>query len=167
MAADLDFFIYTVPSDCGDWLAAFEGKELIFLGNYGAGKKLVEGDLAKFFETHYNFKVGKFTPAKWTKGNFWKKKHKIKLQGTEFQVKVWLELLNIPYGSTVTYSDIAKRVKKPSAVRAVSTAIGQNPISYWIPCHRVIGKGANKFKYHWGPETKKHLLVTEGVFELA
>ncbi|MFM6929745.1 MAG: methylated-DNA--[protein]-cysteine S-methyltransferase, partial [Bdellovibrio sp.] len=66
-----------------------------------------------------------------------------------------------------TYSDIAKKIKKPSAVRAVSTAIGQNPISYWIPCHRVVGKGANKFKYHWGAETKKHLLVTEGVFELA
>lgn len=159
---DLEFRIYKVPSEFGDWLAAFEGKDLIFLGNYNLGKKLVEGDLAEFFHKNYHFHVGSFTPVKWSKGNFWQTKHNIKLQGTEFQVRVWLELLKIPMGKTWTYSELAKKLRKPSAVRAVASAIAQNPISYWIPCHRVVGKNTNKLKYHWGPETKKHLLTAEG-----
>ena len=160
---DLEFNVYKVSSEFGDWLAAFDKDELIFLGSYNAGKKLVEGDLAEFFHTHYHFHVGSFTPAKWTKGNFWNKKHKIKLQGTEFQVKVWLEILKVPFGKTITYSELAKKIRKPTAGRAVASAVGQNPISYWIPCHRIVGKNKNVLKYHWGPETKKSLLTFEGV----
>lgn len=160
--ADLEFNVYKVSSQFGDWLAAFEGDELIFLGSYNEGKKLVEGDLAKLFKTYYGFDVGSFTAAKWTKGNFWNKKHKIKLQGTEFQMKVWLELLKIPAGKTLTYSELAKKLRKPSAVRAVASAVAKNPVSYWIPCHRVVGKNAAKLKYHWGPKTKQALLLAEG-----
>ncbi|WP_347358804.1 methylated-DNA--[protein]-cysteine S-methyltransferase [Bdellovibrio sp.] len=159
--ADLEFHIYKVPSEYGEWLAAFDQDELIFLGSYNAGKKLVEGDLADFFKTHYGFKVGPFVPAKWNQGNFWTQKHKIKLQGTEFQMKVWLELLKIPAGKTVTYSELAKKLRRPSAVRAVASAVGKNPISYWIPCHRVVGKNGNTLKYHWGPEVKEYLLKVE------
>lgn len=162
---DLLFKIFKVSSPIGDWLAAFDNDELIFLGSYEGGKKLVEGDLAKHFKTHYGFNVGSFTAAKWTKGNFWKQKHKIKLQGTDFQVKVWLELLKIPRGKTLTYSQLASKIRKPSAVRAVSTAIGKNPICYYIPCHRVMGKGASKLKYHYGPAVKKSLLVAEGALD--
>ncbi|NUN06331.1 MAG: methylated-DNA--[protein]-cysteine S-methyltransferase [Bdellovibrio sp.] len=159
---DLEFHVYKVPSEFGDWLAAFDGDELIFLGSYNAGKKLVEGDLADFFHKHYHFHVGSFTAAKWTKGNFWNKKHKIKLQGSEFQVKVWLEILKVPFGKTITYSELAKKIRKPSAVRAVASAVGQNPIAYWIPCHRIVGKNKNSMKYHWGLKTKKNLLTFEG-----
>lgn len=161
---DLEFNVYKVESPLGEWLAAFEDKELVFLGSYAAGKKLVEGDLAKFFKDLYGFKLGKFTPAKWTKGNFWNKKHKVKVMGTDFQMKVWLDLLSIPEGETRTYSEIAKRVKKPSATRAVASAVAKNPIAYWIPCHRVVGKGAAKLKYHWGPKLKKGLLEMEGAW---
>lgn len=159
---DLEFYIYKVPSDFGNWLAAFENDELIFLGSYNMGKKLVEDDLSDFFHTHYHFHVGSFTPAKWSKGNFWNKKHKIKLQGTEFQMKVWLELIKIPRGKTSTYSELAKKIRKPSAVRAVASAVAKNPISYWIPCHRVVGKNSKLLKYHWGPQLKKDLLIAEG-----
>lgn len=160
--ADLEFNIYKVSSENGDWLAAFEKDDLIYLGSYNAGKKLVESDLAALFKRNYGFEVGSFTPMKWTKGNFWNKKHKIKLQGTEFQMKVWLELLKIPRGQTWTYSELAKKVRKPSAVRAVASAVAKNPISYWIPCHRVVGKNGAKLKYHWGPKTKEALLQKEG-----
>lgn len=159
---DLEFYLYKVPSEIGDWLAVFEADELVFLGSYNNGKKQLEEDLEKFLHTHYHFHIGKFQPAKWTKGNFWTKKHKIKLQGTEFQMKVWLELLKIPRGTTVSYSDIAKRIKKPRAVRAVGTAIGQNPVCVWIPCHRVVGKNGNITKYRYGKEIKKGLLKKEG-----
>ncbi|MNS88941.1 Methylated-DNA--protein-cysteine methyltransferase, inducible [compost metagenome] len=122
----------------------------------------MEGDLAKFFEQHYHFKVGSFTPAKWTKGNFWTTQHKIKLQGTEFQVKVWIELTKIAQGKTITYSGLAKKLRKPSATRAVASAVAKNPICFWIPCHRVVGKNGAVLKYHWGPALKKKLLTEEG-----
>ena len=160
---DLEFFLYKVPSEAGDWLAAFEGDELIFLGCYSMGKKLVEDDLTKLFKTYYNFDAGKFSTVKWTKGNFWKKKHKIKLMGTEFQMKVWLELLKIPHGKTMTYSELAKKVGKPAAVRAVASAVARNPVSFWVPCHRVVGKGKNQLGYHWGSDMKRTLLTMEGV----
>jgi AraC family transcriptional regulator of adaptative response/methylated-DNA-[protein]-cysteine methyltransferase len=159
---ELEFYLYKVSSEVGEWLAVFEADEMVFLGSYNIGKKEIEADLSGFLHKHYNFHIGKFQVAKWTKGNFWKKKHKIKLQGTEFQMKVWLELIKIPRGITVTYSDIAKKIKKPKAIRAVGTAVGQNPVAVWIPCHRVIGKNGNIFKYRGGTETKIGLLKTEG-----
>lgn len=160
---DLEFKIYKVPSEFGEWLAAFEDDQLIFLGSYKGGKKLVEGDLTELIEKFYGVRVGTFTPAKWTAGNFWTTQHQLKLQGTEFQMKVWLELLKVPAGRIITYSELAKKLRKASAVRAVASAVGKNPISYWIPCHRVVGKGDNLLKYHWGPEVKRYLLKKEGV----
>lgn len=158
---DLEFYLYKVPSEVGDWLAVFENDEMVFLGSYNIGKKNVEKDLSDFLYKHYHFHIGKFQTVSWTKGNFWKKKHKIKLMGTEFQMKVWLELTQIPHGTTVTYSDIARRIKKPKAARAVGSAIGQNPVCVWIPCHRVVGKNGNLLKYRGGPETKRGLLQAE------
>ncbi len=162
--ADLEFNIFKVSSEFGDWLAAFEGKELIFLGSYSAGKKLAEDELAELFKINYHFEVGKFTPAKWTKGNFWKAKHKIKLEGTEFQMKVWLELIKIPKGKTLTYSEVAKKIRKPSSYRAVASAVAKNPVAFYIPCHRVVGKGTtagSRLKYHWGSDLKRKLLASE------
>ena len=159
---DLEFRLYKVPSAFGDWLAVFEGSDLIYLGSYAQGKTYLTDSLNKFFKMNYNFHLGSFTPTKWTKGNFWKTRHKLKLQGTELQARVWRELLNIPRGETWTYSDLAKKIKKPTAVRAVASALGANPICYWIPCHRVVGKNTNKLKYHWGSQLKKELLQHEG-----
>ncbi|HWU43060.1 MAG TPA: methylated-DNA--[protein]-cysteine S-methyltransferase [Bdellovibrio sp.] len=163
--ADLEFHIFKVASSFGDWLAAFEGDEMIFLGNYNIGKTSVEKELEKLFHDNYHFHSGKIIPTKWKKGNFWQAKHKIKLQGTEFQMKVWLELIKIPEGKTLSYSELAKKIRKPAAVRAVASAVAKNPIAYYIPCHRVVGKGtttSSKLKYHWGSDLKRALLTEEG-----
>lgn len=152
----LEFMIYKIPSEWGPWLAAFEGDELIFLDNYEASESLEE-DLAAFFERHYGVELGDFTPAKWTRGHFWDTQHKIKLQGTDFQLQVWMELVKIPRGKTLTYTELAEKLNKANAVRAVASAVAKNPIAYWIPCHRVISSSANKV-LPW----KKKILQSEG-----
>ncbi|MEL6254817.1 MAG: methylated-DNA--[protein]-cysteine S-methyltransferase [Bacteroidota bacterium] len=86
---------------------------------------------------------------------------KLLVQGTNFQLKVWEALLNIPGGALTTYGDIAERISKPKAVRAVGTAVGKNPIAYLIPCHRVIRKEGKLGEYRWGSDRKKALIGWE------
>ena len=85
----------------------------------------------------------------------------LRLSGTEFQVRVLEELQRIPYGATVSYSDIAERIGRPRAVRAVGAANGRNPIPIIIPCHRVIGRGGSLTGFGGGLETKAALLRLE------
>lgn len=84
------------------------------------------------------------------------------LKGTEFQMKVWKELQRVPYGKTLTYKDIAAKVKSPKAVRAVGTANGKNPLCVIIPCHRIIGSNGKLSGYAWGIDLKEKLLKLEG-----
>ena len=77
--------------------------------------------------------------------------------GTNFQVNVWRALMQIPAGTLRSYSHIAKAVGKPMAARAVGSAIGSNPIAFFIPCHRVLQQSGNIGGYHWGL-TRKHLI---------
>jgi methylated-DNA-[protein]-cysteine S-methyltransferase len=81
--------------------------------------------------------------------------------GTEFQISVWNQLLNIPCGVTRTYGDIARRLKNPDAVRAVGAANGQNPIAIIIPCHRVVGSNGKLTGYAGGIDRKLWLLKHE------
>ena len=81
--------------------------------------------------------------------------------GSPFQIKVWRALLQIKAGQVVTYSDVATEIDQPSSVRAVGTAIGRNPISFLIPCHRVIQKSGGLGGYHWGFAVKEYLLAFE------
>ncbi len=81
--------------------------------------------------------------------------------GTPFQQKVWAELCNIPYGQTRTYEDIAKKIGKPTAIRAVAHAIGKNSLPVVVPCHRVIRKDGSLGGYRWGIAKKKKLLALE------
>lgn len=81
--------------------------------------------------------------------------------GTDFQQQVWNELLNIPYGATISYKEIAQNIGKPKAVRAVAGAIGANGISILIPCHRVIGSDKSLTGYAGGLKAKKMLLQIE------
>ena len=85
------------------------------------------------------------------------------LWGTTFQINVWKELQKIPYGVKSNYSAIAKKIQKPSAVRAVGSAIGRNPIMIYVPCHRVIKKSGDLGDYAWGMLKKKKLLHIESV----
>jgi AraC family transcriptional regulator, regulatory protein of adaptative response / methylated-DNA-[protein]-cysteine methyltransferase len=83
------------------------------------------------------------------------------VQGTNFQLKVWEALLKIPAGAVTTYQHIAESIQNAGAVRAVGTAIGQNPVAYLIPCHRVIRKEGVVGQYHWGSTRKRALLGME------
>lgn len=83
------------------------------------------------------------------------------LVGTDFQQQVWNELLNIPYGATTSYKEIAQSIGKPKAVRAVAGAIGANGISILIPCHRVVGSDNSLTGYAGGLKAKKMLLQIE------
>lgn len=83
------------------------------------------------------------------------------LQGTAFQIMVWKEVLNIPYGSTATYSEIAIRIGKPHASRAVGMACNRNPLLIAVPCHRVVGAAGKITGYVAGIERKRFLLELE------
>lgn len=85
----------------------------------------------------------------------------IKLEGTDFQIKVWKELLKIPYGETCSYLDIAKRIGNPKASRAVGMANNKNKIIIIVPCHRVIGSNKKLVGYACGLDVKEKLLELE------
>lgn len=83
------------------------------------------------------------------------------LIGAPFQIKVWEALLQVPSGHVTTYSDIARAIGSPKAVRAVGTAVGKNPISWLIPCHRALRKSGELGGYHWGTPVKRAMLAFE------
>lgn len=93
----------------------------------------------------------------------WSKLHQIKLhlKGTDFQLKVWETLLKIPMGKLTTYGNIARHIEHPKASRAVGTAIGDNPVAFLIPCHRVIQSSGLLGGYHWGTTRKTAMIGWE------
>lgn len=97
----------------------------------------------------------------------WNKLEKIKLhvKGTDFQLKVWETLLKIPSGKLTTYGDIAKSIDNPKASRAVGSAVGDNPVSFIIPCHRVIRSTGIIGEYHWGSSRKSAMIGWEKAAE--
>ena len=82
--------------------------------------------------------------------------------GTAFQQKVWRELLEIPFGTTISYQELAHRLGDPKSIRAAASANGKNPIAIIVPCHRVIGSGGEMTGYAGGIQRKKALLKLEG-----
>jgi AraC family transcriptional regulator of adaptative response/methylated-DNA-[protein]-cysteine methyltransferase len=85
------------------------------------------------------------------------------LRGTEFQCSVWKALLNIPKGQVISYGDVANDIGNPKASRAVGSAVGENPVSLIVPCHRVVQAGGGLGNYGWGVDLKKKILRLEGV----
>jgi AraC family transcriptional regulator of adaptative response/methylated-DNA-[protein]-cysteine methyltransferase len=86
---------------------------------------------------------------------------RVVLIGTDFEVRVWETLLKIPLGRAVCYSDIASKIAAPKASRAVGAAVGKNPISFVVPCHRALGKGGALTGYHWGLTRKQAMIGWE------
>ncbi|MFK0161799.1 methylated-DNA--[protein]-cysteine S-methyltransferase [Rhizobium sp. NPDC090279] len=86
---------------------------------------------------------------------------RVVLIGSDFQLRVWESLLKIPMGRAVTYSDIASDIGQPKAMRAVGAAVGRNPISFVVPCHRALGKNGQLTGYHWGLTRKRAMLGWE------
>jgi AraC family transcriptional regulator, regulatory protein of adaptative response / methylated-DNA-[protein]-cysteine methyltransferase len=98
-----------------------------------------------------------FDPKQWQR----EQPLRVVLIGTDWEVRVWDTLLKIPMGKLVTYSDIAGKLEKPTASRAVGTAVGKNPVSFVVPCHRVVGKSGDVTGYHWGITRKRAMLGWE------
>jgi len=87
----------------------------------------------------------------------------LRLRGTEFQVRVWRALRQIPAGHTTSYADLARRIGQPSAVRAVANACGANPVAILVPCHRIVRSDGSLGGYRWGVERKRALLAAEAL----
>ncbi|MBB3933523.1 AraC family transcriptional regulator of adaptative response/methylated-DNA-[protein]-cysteine methyltransferase [Kaistia hirudinis] len=98
-----------------------------------------------------------FEPSRWREDT----PLRIVLIGSDFEVRVWETLLSVPLGHAATYSQIAEKVNKPRAARAVGTAVGRNPISFVVPCHRILGKTGALHGYHWGLTRKRAMLGWE------
>jgi methylated-DNA-[protein]-cysteine S-methyltransferase len=120
---------------------------------------LSEGDISKKIPTVLKESIkqlGEYFDGKRTDFNF-----KLNPQGTDFQQKVWQELLKIPFGKTVSYMDITKKLGDVKAIRAVASANGKNPLWIVVPCHRVIGTDGSLTGYAGGLWRKKWLLEHE------
>ncbi len=132
-----------------------------FIDNAEQGLQLLKSHypnavlVADEIENHIN--ATEIINGNWTRP----KEIKLHVRGTDFQLKVWEALLKIPYGKLSTYGSIAEEINKPSAARAVGTAIGSNPVAYLIPCHRVIQASGKSGGYMWGPTRKTALLGWE------
>jgi AraC family transcriptional regulator of adaptative response/methylated-DNA-[protein]-cysteine methyltransferase len=98
-----------------------------------------------------------FDPTRWSPED----PVRVVLIGTDFEVEVWETLLTIPVGQATTYSDVARKIGRPSASRAVGAAVGKNPISFVVPCHRVVGSTGALTGYHWGVPRKRAILGWE------
>jgi AraC family transcriptional regulator of adaptative response/methylated-DNA-[protein]-cysteine methyltransferase len=98
-----------------------------------------------------------FDPSQWQPSQ----PLRVVLIGTDWEVRVWEALMQIPMGRLVTYSDIAGKVRSPAAARAVGAAVGKNPVSFVVPCHRVVGKSGELTGYHWGITRKRAMLGWE------
>lgn len=98
-----------------------------------------------------------FDPARWSA----ERPLRLVLIGSAFEVSVWETLLRIPLGRAATYGDIAARLGKPKAARAVGSAVGRNPLSFVVPCHRVLGKTGSLCGYHWGLTRKQAIIGWE------
>ena len=104
-----------------------------------------------------SYAIDAFNPSRWSSGE----PLRVVLIGTDFQIRVWEALLDIPLGAAMTYGSIARRLCKPSASRAVGAAVGRNPISFVVPCHRAVGSTGALTGYHWGVTRKRAMLGWE------
>jgi AraC family transcriptional regulator, regulatory protein of adaptative response / methylated-DNA-[protein]-cysteine methyltransferase len=98
-----------------------------------------------------------FKPENWRKDE----PLRVVFIGTDFEIRVWETLLRIPLGKRSTYSDVAAHIGRPKAARAVGAAVGRNPVSFVVPCHRVLGKSGSLCGYHWGLTRKRAILGWE------
>jgi len=129
--------------DFFEWLKKHFDLEMV-ADNRARNKEVID-QLTRYF----NGRLAKFTCP-------------VDLMGTPFQTRVWRELAKIPYGTTITYKHLAKRVQVPKAFQAVGRANGANPLPIIIPCHRVIGSDGSLVGYAYSVKTKEFLLRLEG-----
>lgn len=147
------------PTVCGDILLASEGDALQLLDfQQGSKARRVQGDWKR---DAILFRPVREQVLAYLNGELRQFSIAVAPQGTPFQQQVWQALQTIPYGETASYSDIASRIGRPRAVRAVGAANGANPVSLIIPCHRVIGRNGALTGYAGGLAVKQRLLALE------
>ena len=135
-------------------------------GLCGIGFAAETGTDATFADLHDRWPNARFVenPGQlkpWADAAFTRAHTPLHLIGAPFQIKVWEALLNTPSGQVTTYGDLAHTIGSPLAARAVGTAVGRNPVSFLIPCHRVIRKSGALGGYHWGLPIKRAMLAWE------
>ncbi|KAA6336813.1 Bifunctional transcriptional activator/DNA repair enzyme Ada [termite gut metagenome] len=151
-------------SPFGETLIASTSKGVCYLA-FSDNREQTFGELKLFFPNaeytnrtdEYQQQVLPFFTEDWEN----LKPIKLHLKGTEFQLKIWKLLLQIPAGELTTYNEIARRMGNPKASRAVGTAVGSNPVSFLVPCHRVIRSDGTLGGYHWGLPRKKSMIDWE------
>lgn len=140
----------TRETDFGTEVSLWNGDTLYALG-FGEVSPVKSNLRSQFASIHSYGEVGAMP----------QKPKAISLVGTSFQHNVWQVLMQIPLGEKITYQSIAEKIGNPKAVRAVGTAIGRNPISLYVPCHRVIRRDGHMGGYRWGVDIKEKLLHSE------
>src|SRR5690606_3830388 len=98
-----------------------------------------------------------FDPAQWDP----EQPVRLVMIGSQFEIKVWETLLKVPPGRAATYGEVARAVGRPNAARAIGRAVGRNPISFVVPCHRIVGSTGALTGYHWGIARKRAILGWE------
>ncbi|WP_151776505.1 methylated-DNA--[protein]-cysteine S-methyltransferase [Acinetobacter nosocomialis] len=161
---ELNYSVETSPF--GDLLVVSSEKEICSV-RFVDSRENIEDIIKQYFpkaQLRNHSPIWHQQIAQWFRQDFsehLQQKLPLNLAGTPFQLQVWEALLTIPEGQLRTYQDIADQIGKPKAVRAVATAIGQNPIAYLIPCHRVIRATGMVGEYHWQKGRKLALLAWE------
>ncbi len=155
------------PSPFGEALAVLAPRGLAGLGFVDeAGREAALADMRRRWpKAQFREDAGAtapcvrraFDPAHWRADQ----PLRIVLIGSDFEVQVWTALLKVPVGGATTYTDVAREIGRPSAARAVGAAVGRNPISFVVPCHRVLGKGGALTGYHWGVVRKQAMIGWE------
>ena len=156
-----DLSCLTMQSPIGELLLVAD--ESAFTGVYYAGRKHIPA-IHKNWKTDWKNPILKEAVAQ-LKDYFAGKRDEfdlpLRMTGTGFQEKVWKEIARIPFGETLTYSELARRVGSPTAIRAAGASTGRNPMSIIVPCHRVVGKNGSLTGFAGGLERKRHLLKLE------
>jgi len=165
-----DIQIQRYESPCGTLLlGAFEGQLCLCDWTNGWHHEATENRLKKLLRADFVVRPSETTDAARQQLDEYFRRERTAFDlpllfvGTEFQKRVWAELLRIPYGATLSYGEMARNLGIPRAVRAVANANGANPISIIAPCHRVIGSNGTLTGYGGGLETKRYLLELEGL----
>lgn len=155
--------LYAGTSEClfGICTVFFYENSIFALGFSGLNETLNE--FADYFKG-VDFEIDNIKATKLIENIFEKGSNpEIILKGTDFQMRVWNELTKIPKGKTVTYSELAAKIGKPKAARAVGNAVGANPVAFLIPCHRVVRADGIIGGFRWGTNIKKKLLSDEKI----
>jgi len=166
---NVNIFYGTHPTIFGDCVLGLTTRGIVYLSfNTSINSELSVNDLRRRWPNatfhsddtktkHTIRKIFSFSPHK-KRATF-----NLLIHGTAFQLNVWKALLQIPEGHVTTYQHIANFIGRPKAVRAVGTAIGTNPVSFLLPCHRVIQKTGKIGNYRWGSTRKKMILEWEAI----